>query len=202
MGVLTKKRCRNIDKYYKNTELQILRSKLGQMQIQETILAVFIFIVLIVFGLVFFYRVQSASIADDFNKFQFEREAIDFITISDLPEFSCSKAGVRENCVDVIKIIAFMSLSNGKGVYKDYYFERFGYKNITIQQIYPNKINKKCSSNNINDCGVWDVYSNIPQKWQRKNVRSIPVSLYFPCVDDCNRDTYSIGLMVVEEYYA
>ena len=94
-----------------------------------------------------------------------------------------------------------MGLSNKEGVYKDYYFDRFGNKNITIYQIYPTKINTKCSPSNINNCGVWDVYSNVPKKFQRKNVRTIPVSLYFPCVGSCEKDTYGIGLMVVEDYY-
>jgi len=44
--------------------------KKGQLQIQETILVVFIFIILIMFGLVFFYRVQLASINDDFINFK------------------------------------------------------------------------------------------------------------------------------------
>src|SRR3989344_6930980 len=87
--------------------------KKGQLEIQETILVVFIFVVLIIFGMVFFFRVQSASIADDFNKFQRERLAVDFVTLGDIAEFSCSRAGIIGNCVDTLKLIVFNDLAKG-----------------------------------------------------------------------------------------
>lgn len=172
----------------------------GQMQIQETILVVFIFVVLIIFGMVFFYRVQSASIADDFNKFQRERLAVDFVTFSDLAEFGCSRAGIRENCVDTIKLAVFRDLA--KGGSRDYYFGRFGHRNITIYQIYPEKNSAECNLQRSTGCGIWNVYSEIPSNWRAKEARDIPVSLYFPCSEPgCNEDSYSIGMMVVEDYY-
>ncbi len=185
----------------KNMALGITPNNRGQMQIQETILVVFIFVVLIIFGMVFFYRVQEASIADDFNKFQRERLVIDFITLGDLPEFGCSRAGIRENCIDTSKLVVFKDIARGS--YKDYYFERFGYRNITIQQIYPNKISTECSLQRGTNCGIWNVYSKIPNNWGAKEVRDIPVSLYFPCSESgCEDEYYTIGVMTVEDYYA
>ncbi len=168
-------------------------NKKGELQTQETILVVFIFIILIVFGLIFFYRVQSASIADDFNNFQLEKLTVDFITLGDLPEFSCSKAGIKESCIDTTKLVTFSRLMNNQD-YKDYYFERFGYKNVTIYQVYPNKNNNKCTTS-ISDCGVFEVYNRKPTKVDTKIVRDTPVSLYFP-----DTDQYTIGMMVVEAY--
>jgi len=169
-------------------------SKKGQLQIQETILAVFIFIVLIMFGLIFFYKAQSASIKDDFNRFQREKIGSDFITLGDLPEFSCSKAGIKESCIDSAKLIIFTELST-KGDLKQYYFERFGYKNITIYQVYPTKNNNLCNSGSIENCGIWEVYVKKPAKGKSKDVYTTPVSLYFP-----EKDNYAIGLMIVEAY--
>ena len=173
------------------------KNKRGQLQTQETILVVFIFIILIVFGLVFFYRVQSSSIAQEFNEFQKDKLSVDFITLGDLPEFSCSKAGIKESCIDTAKLIAFSSLYNSTRQYKDYYFERFGYKNITIYQIYPKntKNSNKCSSSKLEDCGVWEVYVKKPSKNLGKRVYDTPVSLYNP-----ENDQYTIGIMVVEAY--
>lgn len=170
-------------------------NKKGQLQIQETILAVFIFIVLIMFGLIFFYKVQSASIKQDFDKFQRERLEMDFITLGDLPEFSCSKAGIKESCIDTSKLIVFSELSS-KGGLKQYYFERFGYKNITIYQVYPARSsNNICDSGILANCGIWEVYVKKSTKSNGKDVYTTPVSLYFP-----ERDDYGIGLMVVEVY--
>src|SRR3989338_2695942 len=112
------------------------RNNRGQLQIQETILVIFIFIVLLMLGLVFFYRVQISSIKSEFNEFEREKLSVDFITLGELPEFSCSKLGEKESCVDTGKLIVFMGL-NGSSKYREYYFSRFGYKNITFYQIYP-----------------------------------------------------------------
>ena len=180
-----------------NTSLRLAtlgKRKRGQLQIQETILTIFIFIVLIMFGMIFFYRVQTSSIANDFREFEREKQSVDFITLGDLPEFSCSKMGIKENCIDVTKLIAFMSLV-GNNQTKGYYFERFGYQNITIQQVYPEKNINKCSISRMEDCGQWNVYIKRPAKVTSKTVRETPVSLYFP-----DKDEYSIGIMVVEAY--
>ena len=168
-------------------------NKKGELQIQETILAVFIFIILIVFGLIFFYRVQNASIAEDFNNFKLEKLTVDFITLGDLPEFSCSKAGIKESCIDAGKLIVFSRMLNNQK-YKDYYFEKFGYKNITIYQVYPNTNNNKCVTS-ISDCGVFEVYNKKPTNIDSKLVRNTPVSLYYPDTDE-----YKVGVMIVEAY--
>ena len=170
--------------------------KKGQMQIQETILTVFIFIVIIMFGMIFFYRIQSSSIAKDFGSFQNDKISIDFITLGDLPEFSCSKAGIKESCIDEVKLLVFMGLGNNKD-YREYLFDRFGYKNITIYEVYPVKNNNKCNPGNIGNCGVWEIYTKKPSKITSKIVRTTPVSLYFP-----EKDDYGIGIMVVEAYNA
>ncbi len=171
------------------------RSKRGQLQIQETIITIFIFIVLIVFGMIFFYEVQSASIQRDFVKFQDDKLSVDFITLGDLPEFSCSKLGVKESCIDTAKLIAFMNMNKIER-YGDYYFTRFSYKNITIRQIYPSKNPNKCSSSRLNDCGFWEIYSKIPSQGSKtKLIRDTPVSLYFP-----STDSYGIGILTVEAY--
>lgn len=173
--------------------------KKAQLQIQETILVVFIFIVLIMLGLIFFYRVQSGSIAQEFHEFQVSQLGVDFVTIGDLAEFSCSKAGIRESCIDSGKLVIFSVLSKVTTEsydYEEYYFERFGYKNITIFEVYPGDSREKCTINNVGaECGVWEVYVNKPDKIKSKRIFDTPVSLYFP-----ERDEYGIGLLVVEAY--
>lgn len=181
-------------------------SKRGQLQIQETIITVFIFIVLIMFGMIFFYRVQSSSIEKDFLKFQNDKLSVDFITLGDLPEFSCSKLGIKEDCIDTVKLISFINVNNIP-LYKSYYFTKFGYKNITIRQIYP-KIDGQagqgtnvatsvfCNSSKLTDCNSWQVYLKLPVgKPKTKLIRDTPVSLYFP-----DKDQYGIGVLTVEAY--
>jgi hypothetical protein len=147
-------------------------------------------------GLVFFYKVQTASIKQDFQNFQNEKTGVDFVTLGDMPEFSCSKLGEPEGCIDSSKLIVFMKLNSTKK-YRDYYFSRFGYKNITIQQIYPETTVKKCSVGDYIDCNFWEIYVNKPRKDGGKRVYRTPVSLYFP-----EKNEYRIGMLVVEAYYA
>ena len=168
--------------------------KKAQLQIQETILVIFIFIILIMFGLIFFYKAQSLSIANDFREFENERQTIDFITLGDLPEFSCTANGIKESCIDVTKIYSFMSLSSSKE-HAAYYFTKFGYKNITIYQVYPEKNPERCSGNKISDCGVWEIYNRAPRTKGTKIIRDSPVSIYFP-----EKDEYAVGILVVEAY--
>lgn len=176
-------------------------NKRGQLQIGETILVIFIFIILIVLGIVFYYRVESSSIAEDFEKFQVEKLSVDFITLGDLPELSCSRGGIKENCVDTAKLIAFMGLASDNGRLREHYLERFGHKNITIYQVYPSKNNIECNMGQISDCGVWNIYIKKPIKITSKTIFDTPVSLYYPCKDSgCSDDSYGIGIMVVEAY--
>ena len=171
-------------------------TKKGQLQIQETILTIFIFIVLIMFGLIFFYRVQSASIQDAFLAFQRDKSSVDFITLGDLPEFSCSEGGIKGNCIDTVKLLTFMSL-NGSKKYSSYYFERLGYANITFYQVYPKETtnNILCGGSTLEACGVWNVYLHKPKKIRSKLVRDTPVSLYFPL-----QRRYVLGMLIVEIY--
>ena len=168
--------------------------KKGQLQLQETILAVLVFVIIIVLGMVVFVNYQKSSIKNDYNEFQRARARSNIISLGNTPELACSKGGIKQNCVDSLKLIAFKNLAERR---KTEYNEKLGNLNITLYLVYPEKNNKECDKDNIKDCGIWNIYTNKPAKVKSKIIEQIPISLYFPKEDD-----YKIALMIVEAYNA
>ncbi len=103
----------------------------------ETIAVLFIFFVLVLFGLVFYFKYTSIAVQEQEEEL-FAKRAIDVTTKTIfLPELLCTK-GVYESedfCIDMMK------LRSADEVFEqhmaDYYFEMFGYANITVAELYP-----------------------------------------------------------------
>ncbi|HLC85837.1 MAG TPA: hypothetical protein VJG30_00930 [Candidatus Nanoarchaeia archaeon] len=185
MGVL--KRCRRHATWGRSL------GKKGQLQIQETILVVFVFVIIIILGMFFFINYQKSSIKNDFTEFQRTKARSNIITLGEMPELACSKGGIKEACVDSLKLVAFKNQAEKK---KTEYAERFGHLNITLYIMYPKRQTKReCNKDNIEECEIWNIYARKPLKVTSKIVEKTPISLYNP-----KKDTYYIALMIVEAY--
>jgi|SRR3989338_9220604 len=167
-------------------------SKRGELQTQETILAMFIFIIIIIIGMTVFFRYQENNIKVSAREFYLEQFSNKILTLPDTGEFVYTEAGFKKNSIDTTKLLAFQNLVSKK---KRYYNEVFGYANITLYQVYPSKISKKCSLIQVTDCGIWEIYTNIPIEANSKLRKETPVSLYFP-----KEGLYTIGILSVEAY--
>ena len=168
----------------------ILKSKKGQLQLQETILAVFVFVIIIIIGMFVFINYQNNSIKKDFDDFNRIKTRINIITLNDIPELGCSKSGIKENCVDDLKLIAFKNLAERR---KAEYAESYGYMNITFYQVYPEKNNKECDKDNLENCGVWNIYDNKPKTITSRIREATPISLY-----NVKEDKYKIYEFILE----
>lgn len=160
--------------------------KKGQLQIQETILVLFIFIVILLIGMIVFYRFSLQGLEEK----RMENERLRFntmlTTFPSMAEITCSIYSQEANCIDVYKLLAF------KGV-NDEYKDRLGFMNITIYSMYPERNSNLCELGSARDCGVWNVYYNKPKEFNTKLVIRTPVSLYYI-------GGYGIGEMVMERY--
>ena len=105
-----------------------------------------------------------------------------------MAEFQCSSYNQEKHCIDASKLIAFKEVSND-------YFSVFGYKNITISEVYPFSNEKECGKGNHLDCGIYNLYYKKKLSFKNKLIISSPVSLYYP-----DRDEYRIGKLIVEWY--
>ena len=156
--------------------------KKAELQMQETILVIFIITIIIGLALFTFYQFQLKLI----EKLRFELEDNKMLTLlstlQNSPELSYSYLGNEENAMDTIKLI------NAKLINQ-------GFKEITVKQIYPTSENKTCNIKSYPDCNLYLLYSNKPSKIKNTKILSLPVSLYFP-----HKNEYKAALLEVKTY--
>lgn len=160
--------------------------KKGQLQVQETILVLFIFIVILLIGMIVFYRFSLQGLEEKRLNNERMRFNTMLVTIPEMAEITCSIYSQEVSCIDIYKLIAF------KGI-NERYRDRLGYMNITIYNIYPERNDKLCELGSVRDCGVWNIYYNNPNKLNKKLVLKTPISLY-------SVNGYTIGELVMERY--
>src|SRR3989344_4450413 len=165
-----------------------ISAKSGQLQIQETIIAIFIFIIIIVIGMSLFFRFQENGLQQEARNFNFEQLGNNILSLPDTSEFVYTENGNKISVIDTTKLLALKSLVNKK---KDYYFERFEYKNITVVKVYPKKDkSQECIEGTSGNCNIWSIYNRVPDKYVSKPASDIPkfrketpVSLYDPITE-------------------
>lgn len=98
--------------------------KKGQLQIQETMFVIFIFIIIFMVGLVFFYRSSVASFERDKLEYEEDKFKLLIDVIPNMPELKYSELEIdSEWCIDSLKAKAFASISDRYD---------FGFKKISI----------------------------------------------------------------------
>ena len=130
----------------------------GQVQISETIAILFIFFVLLLFGIIAYAKFQQSALRERQEELLINKGIQISTKVLFLPELVCTKgeAEAEDNCFDMAKV----KWLNQNGYFEDnidYYFELFSFATISINQIYPegeeliilynkqdpNRINKK-----------------------------------------------------------
>lgn len=104
----------------------------GQMQMTETIAVLFIFFVLIIFGIIFYFRYQQGAVKDKQEELLAARAMDTTLKTLFLPELMCTKreAEPEDNCIDMLKLrqvnYTFKKYIN------DYYFGIFSYARVRV----------------------------------------------------------------------
>ena len=156
----------------------------AQIRTFESIAVLIIFFFLLITAASFYFKIQSSSIKKEIARADQLRALQTFQKTLFLPELDCSFISVqKDSCFDLIKIRKFQNLiqSNEKAL-MDYYL-MFGYSEISVQQIYPNKQDKII------------FYSNIPEQYTSKLSTHSTVLIYDPFVR-----TYNFGIVEVNAY--
>jgi hypothetical protein len=119
-----------------NKKLNKNLNKKAQMQMFESISVIIVLTVLILFGIVFYSKMQKQSIQED-TRSQTALSAVELSQrMASLPELSCSAATVRDaSCIDVYKAYAFQGIMKDPVAY-DYYNYLFGNARIELSIIY------------------------------------------------------------------
>ncbi len=188
-------------------------NKKAQLHITETIAVLFIFFILVAFGLIFYARYQQTAAQEKQEQLLASRAMDTTIKALFLPELMCTKgeAEHEDNCVDLIKLNSATPSSSPplsspppeptpktKSHFQDnsdYYFQLFSYSNITFIQVYPT-------------AQQWQIYNKQKTKktpdgktvkdWTRKEPTYFTITLR----DDLaqNPPQYRYGYLVVEAY--
>ena len=159
-----------------------MKNKKSQIKKFENITVFIIFFVLIGFGLIFYSRIQGQSFQEKQEE-NFELKAIQTAQlVSFLPEIQCSSDGIIINdCFDILKIEALNYVNTGE-IRNEYYFDTFGYSEISINQIYPPGVN-------------WNIYERSLTNSEAKSSIQIPISLY-----NASSRRYNFGVLNVAVY--
>ena len=112
----------------------------GQIRMTETIAVLFIFFVLILFGMIFYVKFQTAA-AKQRQEEALANKAMDIaLQALYLPELQCTNGPYEreDNCFDILKF------NGSKQVFLQerdkYYFDLFSYSRVVVEQIHPTNV--------------------------------------------------------------
>ncbi len=164
----------------------VFRTKQGQIHISETIAVLFIFFVLVLFGMLFYFRYQQVAIKEQQEELLAARAMDTTLKSLFLPELICSRgeAEPEDNCFDLSKLVRAPEVINSH--LNDYYFQVFTYANISVVEVYP-------------EDKMYTVYTKRKQNSTRTETTFFVVSLR----DERNLGgdgRYGYGYVVVEAY--
>ena len=159
----------------------------------ETIAVLFIFFVLLIFGLIFYYKYVGFSLKEE-QQLGVERRAAEVVTKTIfLPEIQCTVGNLQQNayCLDVMKMNVLPEVMSEH--LEDYYFTIFSFATVTVEEMYPLSEDGKGR--------VWKIYDNPKIDFTYKKQSSFYVVLR----DDAVRGPFlgvqhSFGRVVVEVY--
>ena len=164
----------------------LLKMKKSQIKMGENIAVLFIFFILIALSMVFYMRLQNSQLKTLSNEDLAKKAIYISQRISYLPELQCSKENVwDEGCFDKYKIIAMREMQF-ETQNRLYYFDSFGYANITLQGY-----NLDGTEDTESAYTIYSVYKNYTQK----------PTFYFPfSVYDAINEKRHFGILKIEVY--
>jgi hypothetical protein len=161
--------------------------KKSQIKIGESVAVLMIFFVLVIVGIIFWSRYTQVEIKGQQETDVLSRAIKVSQTVTFLSELQCSTLEViKFSCFDFYKINAVQDLltnpSNHDENRTNYYFDIFGFSNITVHSIYP-----KDQS--------WNIYDNPGGNFTGYVSTQVPVSILDPI-----NNTFSFGYVDVAVY--
>ncbi|MBI2573288.1 hypothetical protein HYV86_05485 [Candidatus Woesearchaeota archaeon] len=174
---------------------QRINSKRGQVNMTETIAVLLIFLILLIFGIVFYARYQEGAIKEKERELD-QRQAIEVTTRAlFLPELICTKGNAETDtfCFDVPKLKHIEDITKNN---MNYYFQMFGYATITVQELYP-------GTGNPPTFQQWTIYNKIKidPNTQEPSVNKEKTDFVVTLRDETTqRGMHRFGIVHVEVY--
>jgi len=137
----------------------MIKQKKAQIEIQETAFVMLAIIILAAIMLLFFVRIQSTSLKSSANELKEQEVVSNLMTISAMPEISCSetfsselKSGVKGLCVDEDKLMEFTKYSQS--------YKWQGISRIEIKRVYPKTAGECISKMQEGNCESYILFDN------------------------------------------
>ncbi len=111
----------------------------AQIRLTETVAILFIFFVLVVFGIIFYYKFHQISVKEKEGEFLEARALDTTLRVLFLPELACSEGEAEPEgyCFDLMKVrYAHRTFQENLA---QYYLQLFSFTRISVHQIYPEK---------------------------------------------------------------
>ena len=156
-------------------------NKRGDIQINETIIVLIVFSIILFITIGIFYRYNIQSAKDLEIEFRENRILNLLSTLPNSPELVYTKLGNEDNSVDTSKLINLK-------------LDKSGFMEIRINEVYPGNNNGLCDNSNYPNCNEFLIYSNKGNK-KNYNILATPVSLYYPLLKE-----YRAGTMEIKWY--
>lgn len=159
----------------------------GQLQIQETIIVVFICVVLILIGLGVFYKYTMQTIQQE--QLEHRQNTFDnqIITLTSEPLLACEQLTQQRNCIDTTKLIALKQLDTRR------LQKKFPNTKLTITQVYPQTQDAECTMQNPTECNTYTLVDNKPQQVTSTRIQQTAMSLYNPLTKEFSIATVEIA---------
>lgn len=176
----------------------------AQVKMGETIVILFIFFFLLVFGAAFYIKIKAVTVRQDIDK-AYQMQSVELSqVVSFLPDIECSEISVRKTgCVDLYKLNSINNIAVSED-YTDmpdavktdvsnldlYYRTKFAKAKIEVEILYPDS-----------KAEIITIYNNTPETIKKAFVSNIPVSVYDPVGRDTPpHDKYYFGVLRVTLY--
>ncbi len=157
-------------------------SRQGQLKMTETIGVMFVFFVLVIFGFIFYAKVEGVNYkgaVQDEN----EKKSVEIAQrAATLPELQCSSNNiVTDNCFDILKLDAMSSALKADNNLQVTYYDYFESSKLLVKQLYPANKEWVLYQRTVNNTGSL--------------FTPLPISLYDPITK-----RYNFGVLEVTYY--
>ncbi len=167
----------------------------GQVGLQETLLVVFVIVVILVLGMMVYFRFSLARVQTIGETLSEQESTILLARVGALAELQCRE----RDCLDTSKFLPFPVVVQQ---HRDFYTNFLGYKKIVVEQVYPAVEGKTfCTVEQYGqdaypeNCRSWVLYDQKPRTVRQEVIVRTFVSLYFPELGE-----YRIGRLEVVSY--
>lgn len=161
--------------------MSVLSSTKAQLQMIEILMVVAVFVVILLVGLVFYFKFAAQSIHSAGENVCEVSNTVLLTALLSNPEMQCSSSGHEERCLDTMRLLFVKNLQTTATCRQK----------VSVVQVLPAD-NRTCTTVTYPDCGVYPLV-NANLTFSSSYILSTPVGLYFPLTD-----TYTLGKLVIE----